>query len=274
MTCFICVACGTQFADAGREPERCPVCEDERQYVGRGGQRWTTLEALRRDHRNRIEPEADGLLGIGTEPAFAINERALLVRSPGGNLLWDCIALVDDDTVARVREAGGIRAIAISHPHYYSGMVEWSRAFGDVPILLHAADREWVMRDAPVIEYWQGETRPLWDGMTLVRCGGHFAGGTVAHVPQLSEGRGALLTGDIIQVAMDNRHVGFMRSFPNYIPLSARAVRAVAAAVAPVALDANHRAGWGRRIERDARAALERSVARYVAALEGAYDGR
>src|SRR3546814_9159485 len=104
----ICGTCGTQFVDGTREPDRCPVCEDERQYVGRGGQQWTTLEALRDTHRNRVEPEAEGLLGIGTEPGFAIGQRALLVRSPGGNLLWDCIALVDDDTVARVREAGEI----------------------------------------------------------------------------------------------------------------------------------------------------------------------
>ena len=271
---FICVTCGTQFADTAREPAHCPVCEDERQYVGRGGQQWTTLDALRVTHRNRIEPEADGLLGIGTESAFAIGQRALLVRSPGGNLLWDCIALVDDDTVTRVRDAGGIRAIAISHPHYYSGMVEWSRAFGDVPILLHVADREWVMRDASAIDYWDGEARALWDGMTLVRCGGHFAGGTIAHVPYLHDGRGALLTGDVIQVAMDNRHAGFMRSFPNYIPLSARAVRAIAAAVEPYRFDAIHGAWWGRSIGIDARAALRRSVERYLAALEGIYDGR
>src|SRR5690606_35700670 len=112
---YICVTCGTQFADAAREPARCPLCEDERQYVGRGGQQWTTLEALRGTHRNRVEPEAEGLLGIGTEPGFAIGQRALLVRAPGGNLLWDCITLVDDGAVARVREAGGIRAIAILH---------------------------------------------------------------------------------------------------------------------------------------------------------------
>jgi glyoxylase-like metal-dependent hydrolase (beta-lactamase superfamily II) len=274
MSCFICVTCGTQFAESAREPDRCPVCEDERQYVGRGGQQWTTLDALRATHRNRVEPEAEGLFGIGTEPGFAIGQRALLVRSPGGNLLWDCITLVDDETVARLREAGGVRASAISHPHYYSGMVEWSRAFGNVPILLHAADREWVMRDVPAIEYWEGETRALWDGMSLVRCGGHFVGGTVAHVPHLHEGCGALLTGDVIQVAMDNRHAGFMRSFPNYIPLSARAVREIETAVEPYRFHAIHGAWWGRGIASDARAALRRSVERYVGALEGAYDGR
>lgn len=274
MACFVCVTCGTQFAESEREPGHCPICEDERQYVGRGGQQWTTLDELCRTHRNRIAAEAEGLLGIVTEPGFAINERALLVQSPGGNLLWDCIALVDDETVAQVRAAGGIRAIAISHPHYYSGMVEWSRAFGGVPIFLHADDRQWVMRDDRVIEHWDGETRALWDGMTLVRCGGHFAGGTVAHVPHLSGGRGALLTGDVIQVALDNRHVGFMRSFPNYIPLSARAVRRIAAAVDPYRFDAIHGAFLGRSIATGAPVALQRSVERYVAALDGAYDDR
>src|SRR3546814_10654558 len=106
-------------------------------------------------------------------------------------------------------------------------MVEWSRAFGDVPILLHAADRAWVMRAAPAIEYWEGGTRELWDGMALVRCGGNFAGGTVAHVPHMHDGRGALMSGDVIQVARDNRHAGFMRRLQNYITLSADAVRGV-----------------------------------------------
>src|SRR3546814_4268923 len=73
---------------------------------------------------------------------------------------------------------------------------------------------------------------------------------------------------------MDNRHAGFMRSFPNYIPLSARAVRGIAAAVEPYRFDAIHGAWWGRSIATDARAALRRSVERYVGALEGAYDGR
>src|SRR3546814_13493430 len=110
MTCFVCSTCGTQFGESAGEPERCPVCEDERQYVGRGGQQWTTLEALRDTHRNSVETEAEGLFGIGPEPGFASGQRSLLVRSPGRNLLWDCIALVDDATVALGRDAGSNRA--------------------------------------------------------------------------------------------------------------------------------------------------------------------
>ncbi|MFI5242952.1 MAG: MBL fold metallo-hydrolase, partial [Gemmatimonadales bacterium] len=161
-------------------PVRCAICEDERQYVPGTGQRWTTLDSLRATHRSavtRLEPD---LYGLGVEPRFAIGQRALLVRTPTGNVLWDCVALIDDALVDIVRSLGGLIAIAISHPHYYTTMVEWAHAF-DVPVLLHAADREWVMRPDSAIEFWEGETRALADGLTLIRCGGHFEGGTVLH---------------------------------------------------------------------------------------------
>ena len=59
------VTCGTQFAESERPPERCPICEDERQFVGWAGQEWTTLEELRARHRLALKDEGDGLLGIG-----------------------------------------------------------------------------------------------------------------------------------------------------------------------------------------------------------------
>jgi glyoxylase-like metal-dependent hydrolase (beta-lactamase superfamily II) len=99
-----------------------------------------------------------------------------------------------------VKGLGGLSAIAISHPHYYGTMVEWGRAFGGVPVHLHAADRQWIMRPDPVITLWEGDTLPLASGVTLVRCGGHFAGGTVLHWAAGGEGRGALLSGDVVQV--------------------------------------------------------------------------
>lgn len=266
---YICVTCGTQFAATEQPPAHCPICEDERQYVGWGGQRWTTLEDLRRDHRNVIKEEAPDLIGIGSEPGFAIGQRALLVRSPGGNVLWDCITLIDDDTIAAVRALGGIAAIAISHPHYYSSMVEWARAFA-APIYLHAADRRWVMRPDPAIAFWEGETRALHDGIALIRCGGHFAGGTVLHWPAGAEGRGALFTGDILTVVQDRRYVSFMYSYPNLIPLPATTVRRIAATVAPYQCERIYGAWWGRIVAADAHAAVQRSADRYVAALTAA----
>jgi hypothetical protein len=211
----------------------------------------------------RLEPQ---LVGIGTQPSFAIGQRALLVQSPNGNVLWDCISLIDEATVSVVKAMGGIQAIAISHPHYYSSMVEWSQTF-DAPIYLHAADREHVMRPDPSIEFWQGEVKPLWDSMTLVRCGGHFAGGTVLHWPAGAEGRGALLVGDILTVVSDRRYVSFMYSYPNLIPLPAAKVEQIARAVAPYDFDRIYGAWWDRVVATDGKAAVRRSADRYIRAL-------
>lgn len=267
MSNFICVQCGAQFSETEQPLESCAICEDERQFVNWEGQQWITLDQLRTNHSSRVEAEGRDLVGIGTEPSFAIGQRALLVQSPGGNLLWDCITLIDDPTVARLRALGGIRAIAISHPHYYSAMVEWSRAFGDAPIYLHAADRTWVMRDDPCLHYWAGTTHSLWDGMTLVNCGGHFAGGAVLHWPGGAGGRGALLTGDVIQVVQDRRYVSFMRSYPNLIPLSPAAISRILERTDSFAFEHIYGAWWQRNILSDGKGALKRSAQRYLRAM-------
>jgi hypothetical protein len=93
------------------------------------GQQWITLEKLQQTHRNTLFQEGNGIWGIQTVPDFGIGQRALLVRTGNGNILWDCISLINPDTIALVNGLGGISAIAISHPHYYTSMVEWSRAF-------------------------------------------------------------------------------------------------------------------------------------------------
>jgi len=265
---FICVQCGTQFGETAEQPSRCPICEDERQFVRHSGQEWTTLERLADEHHNRFENEAPQLLGIGTEPEFAIGQRALLLQSPGGNLLWDCISLLDDKTIAEVRAHGGIRAIAISHPHFYSSMVEWAHAF-DAPIHLHAADRQWVMRPDPAIKFWDGDTLALADGVTLICAGGHFAGGTVLHWVDGADGRGALLSGDVVQVAGDVRRVSFLWSYPNMMPLAARTVRRIAKTLAPCRFERIYGAFPGRQVMADGAGAVQRSAARYVELLEG-----
>jgi len=172
----ICVTCGAQFPAAPAPPSSCPICEDERQYVGHDGQRWTTLGALRRDRRNAVHPIATSLTTIRTEPSFAIGQCAHLIETPAGNLLWNCVNLIDDETVRAVEERGGLTAIAVSHPHFFTGVADWSRAFGGVPVFIHAADREWVTRPDPAIRFWDGETTaPLsGSGLTLIRFR-HFA---------------------------------------------------------------------------------------------------
>ena len=201
-------------------------------------------------------------------PHFAIGQRALLLRTDKGNVLWDCISLLDEATKEIVKGLGGLIGIAISHPHYYSSMVEWAHAF-DAPIHLHAADRQWVMRPDASIKFWDGDALPLATGVTLIRCGGHFAGGTVLHWVQGGGGRGALLSGDIVQVIPDRKFVTFMRSYPNMIPMSAPAVERIGKMLALYPFDVIHGAWFDRLIPCDAKGIVERSIVRYVKAVTG-----
>jgi len=266
MTNFICATCGMQYAESEQPPAACAICQDERQYVKATGQQWTTLDKLRLTNRNSIRFEEAGLIGIGIDPHFAIGQRALFLRTPQANVLWDCLPLLDEAVVEMVKALGGVSAIAISHPHYYASMVEWSRAFGGVPIYLHTADRQWVMRPDQAIVFGEGETRALAEGLTLVRCGGHFEGGTVLHCQGGAGGKGALLTGDIIQAVADRKHVSFMYSYPNYVPLSAAAVERIVKAVEPFEYDRIYGAFWDTVSEQDGKAAVSRSAERYLQA--------
>jgi len=265
---YICTACGLQFPASDEPPDRCPICSDYRQFVPRAGQQWTTLGKLRRNHRNAFQQLEPGLFGISTTPEFAIGQRALLVRTAAGNVLWDCISLVDDATVEIISALGGVRAIAISHPHYYTTLVEWSRAFG-APVFIHEGDRRWVARREDAVTFWNGETRDLLPGVRLVHCGGHFDGSAILHWEAGAEGRGVLLTGDTIQVVPDNRCVTFMRSYPNMIPLPPAEVTRIARIVAPLQFDRIYGAFWDRDVTADAHRRVQESADRYVAWVNG-----
>jgi glyoxylase-like metal-dependent hydrolase (beta-lactamase superfamily II) len=255
-----------QYPESDEPPAACAVCDDERQYVPPEGQHWTTLDELKMLHRAEIRELEPGLVGIGMEPSFAIGQRALHVRGDGVNVLWDCIPLLDDEIVAQVEDLGGIDLIAISHCHYYSTMVEWADAF-DARILVHADDRRWVLRPDPRVELWEEEVRELAPGLTLLRCGGHFPGGQVLHWAAGAEGRGALLSGDIVQAIPDRRFVSFMWSYANLIPLPAREIRRITGALEPYAYDRIYGAWWDRVVPIDGKAAVARSAERYLRAI-------
>jgi hypothetical protein len=264
---FICVTCGTQFSASASEPEHCPICEDERQYVGHDGQKWTTLDAYRKTHKNILTEEERNLHSILPQPKAGIGQRAFLVRTPAGNLLWDCVSPLDDETVTRVKALSGIAAIAISHPHYYTSMVEWSQAFGDIPIYLHKADAKWVMRPDSHIEFWDGEVKSLFGGLTLAHTGGHFDGFQVLHWPAGAGGKGVLLAGDQPAVCQDRRWVTFMYSYPNMIPLGPAAIRKIVERVKPFAFDRLYSAFAEQVIKTGAKSAVERSADRYLRAI-------
>ncbi len=269
-TAFICRTCGVQYAPRQRPPEQCPICEDERQYVGWNGQQWTTLAELGAEgRRNTLEELEPGLLHLGTRPPIAIGQRGLIAQTPAGNVMWDCITLVDDESIEALSARGGLSAIAISHPHFYASMATWSAAFGDCPVYIHAADAEWVQYPTPGLRLWQGETQEVLPGVTLINTGGHFEGSTALHWAGGDAGRGLLLVGDSLTVVMDRRYLSFMFSYPNLIPLSAEAVRRIAARVRPFPFERIYGAWDGREIASGGKDAVERSAERYIRFIEG-----
>jgi hypothetical protein len=268
MPIHICSACGTSYPDTAQPPPRCLICDDERQYVPASGQAWTTPAKLASGHVNGWRQLDADLFEIHTHPNFAIGQRALLLRTPEGNILWDCIALLDDATEALVRALGGLRAIAVSHPHYYTCMQDWARRF-ECPVHLHAADADWIMRPDATIRRWDGATLEIAQGVTLLRLGGHFAGGTVLHWAAGADRRGAILSGDILQVAADTRLASFLWSYPNMMPLAAATIRRIAGTLAPWRFERIYGAFPGRQVMDDGAAAVRRSAARYIELLDG-----
>ncbi len=268
---WICTACGTQFSERERPPAVCPICADDRQPPNVNFEQWTTLGHLSTVGSVRVEELEPGLTAIAAEPGFAIGQHPTLARTPAGNVLWDCMAYLDDDVERAVRDLGGLTAMAISHPHFHGSMVEWADRF-DVPIHIHADHRAWVMRPSPRIRFWAGDTLELVPGATVVRLGGHFPGSAVLHWEHAADGRGVLLTSDTIYPLPASRRVTFMYSYPNMLPLPAVEVARIREAIAPYAFDRIYSSWFGRGIGPGARETVLASADSYLAALGGHVD--
>lgn len=78
---------------------------------------------------------------------------------------------------------------------------------------------------------------------------------------------------DDVSIDGSSRADSVMRSYPNYLPLSASEVQRVGAAVTLFAFDRLYGAWWGLHIDSDAKAAVERSVERIMAHLAGTDPG-
>ena len=268
MPAWICVTCGNQQASSVTPPPVCAICVDQRQYVGWGGQEWTTLEELAVDRRCVVSELEPGLWEITVDPPFAIGQRGLVVATAFGTVLWDVPGFVDEPAIVAVRQLGELRAITASHPHFYGVAVEWAHAC-DAPILLPAADRDWVLRPDSAHVFYEDEVEVV-PGVRLVQCGGHFPGSAVLHWAAGAGGAGALFVGDTLTVVADRDWISIMWSYPNLIPLDRGTVRSVAARLDPVPFDRIY-GGWtGRDVASGAKAKLKASIERYVAMIDGA----
>lgn len=269
---WICETCGVQVEPAATPPAACPICDDERQYVGWQGQRWVTPDELAARHRI-VFADADGVATFRAEPGFAIGQRTFLIPDgEGGQVMWESLSTVDAAAVESILARGPVRAIAISHPHFYAAMVDWSAALGGVPIFVHERDRAWVQRQAPAIRFWSGERHALSPSIDLVHLGAHFDGSAGLHWKAGPRPGGSLFAGDAVQVAMDRTRTGFMYSYPNMIPLRPDAASALRRRVEALSFDDLYGFSDGRQIIGGAKARVMASFDRYFAAIHDPQD--
>lgn len=187
---LICRACGTQYDTADSNVlTSCRICDDPRQYVPPAGQSFTTLSQLRSDAAGyhltfNVDEEDPNIVGIRIEPpGVGIGQRALLIRTPHGNVLWDLVTYLDDAAVSQINELGGLSAIVVSHPHFYTTWKDWSATFNDVPVYLAGPDKAWINRaveDANV-NFLSERHTTIVPGVTAIICGGHFPGSMALH---------------------------------------------------------------------------------------------
>ena len=271
---WICRTCGNQHPPTAEPPERCRVCTDDRQYVPASGQPWTHLAELAAERRTTTWAEVEpGLFELTVSPSIGIGHRGLLVTTPAGGVLWDPPGYLDDEAVSFVEQHGGLLGVARSHPHLCGVQVEWSSRFPGTdgrgaPVWVPRRDAGWVLRPDDAVTWWEDRAE-LADGVTLVRCGGHFAGSAVLHLAHAAEGRGALLVGDTLTVLPGHERVSFMRSYPMLLPLPERYLDRLVTALEPLAYDRIH-GGWsGDTIATGAKDVVARSADLYRSWLTG-----
>ncbi|MFD2444630.1 hypothetical protein ACFSO7_11695 [Bacillus sp. CGMCC 1.16607] len=264
---YVCKTCGVQYEASILPPVICKICSDDRQYVPQSGQDWIDLNGLlETGHYNEFIQIEEGLYAIQTKPQVGIGQRAYLVTTPEGNILWDCITYIDQLTIDKINGLGGLKGIAISHPHYYSTITVWADAF-ECPIYIHEADREWIARESLNYHFWNGETIQLNSEVSLINLGGHFKGSSVLHWNYGSNSKGTLLVGDTIFIVPDPGWVSFLYSHPNRIPLPTSEVKKIRQIVDKYDFNSIYGA-FEYYIENEGKEAIIKSADRYIYHIE------
>ncbi|MEW1938137.1 hydrolase [Dietzia maris] len=273
-----CATCGVERAEP--LPEVCPICADERQYVPSGGQRWTDPEESRaRGASIEFAERETDVINLVQINCPGIGQKPALIRTEHGNVLVEAPNYISEEAVAAVRGWGGLAAIIASHPHMYGVQSLWSAAFDDCPVYVSAPDEQWLgLRPGNTVVWGGGHAADpaeggeieIVPGVRASQPGGHFPGSVVVHWTA-PDGRGVLFTGDTIGSVADPGWVTFMRSFPNWMPLSGAVVRRIAEHVSRYDFDRIY-SNFGGRVPQDARGAVQRSAERYAAWVDGEFD--
>ncbi len=259
---IICTACGTQYLQESSMLKFCPICSDDRQYIPEQGQTWTNLDNLSNKFSVITNKLSDNLYELKMVPSFAIGQRAIFVIAPGGNILWDCISLLNEPTIEFIKSKGSLKTIAFSHPHYYSTMNEWAETF-NCPIYIHQNDEQWIFNKGRQVSLWNSTEKELWDGIRIINVGGHFPGSSILHIPFLSQG-GTVLCGDTFYISPSKKHMAIMYSYPNRIPLPLQEIQRIKKQMLSIQFDTMHGFYDYQNIYSNAKLILENSLSKYA----------
>jgi glyoxylase-like metal-dependent hydrolase (beta-lactamase superfamily II) len=259
---LFCTTCGTQFVDTKLTSGNCPVCSNDRQHIPAKGQAWTKMEDLQNTYSNLIIRLSDTLYEIKTLPKFAIGQKAFLILSPNGNILWDCISLLNEATIEFIKSKGGLKAIVVSHPHFYSSINDWAETF-NCPIYIHQNDEEFIYTKGSRVTLWKGAEKELWDGIIIKNIGGHFPGSSILIVPFLSA-KGTIFCSDTFFISPNKKHVSVMYSYPNFIPVSLSEIKRINESMINISFDTLIGALENQKISPNAKEILHASFLKYI----------
>ncbi|KAI4730891.1 metallo-beta-lactamase family protein [Aureobasidium sp. EXF-10728] len=258
---LLCPTCGTQFDTSASNPPAgyCRICDDPRQYIPASGQAWTSLKAETGKHETKWKQDEQDkrIWSIWAEPKLGIGQRALLLQTPHGNILWDCIAYLDQPLIDFINSLGGLTAIVISHPHFYTTHISWASTF-HCPVYVHAFDKQWLCRTPlPSTKrvLLENQYEEIVQGVTAIQVGGHFEGSMVLHWDNH-----LFIADTFVNVPsgfyrkdrpQGTTSFSFMWSIPNMIPLPPDTIHNMWKAVKPYEFTATHGlfVGWDIRDE-------------------------
>ncbi|MBV9078878.1 MAG: hypothetical protein JO048_15545, partial [Methylobacteriaceae bacterium] len=112
---FLCDNCG-YWQRHFEPPHVCPLCLDARHVVPQTGWRFHTLaeaEAAFPCHSAELE---DGVWRFWNDPVSGIGPSSYLVRTEGGNLLFEGCAVFSGAALDHIASLGGVQVLSASHP--------------------------------------------------------------------------------------------------------------------------------------------------------------
>ena len=197
LTHYACSNCGHwQIWFDHQDPLACPICTDTRNALPEDGWDFRTeadAQAMFTNHWKEVEP---GLWGFWADPKFGLGATGWLLQREDGNVAFEGCPYYQPDAIEKIRELGGIRVLAASHPHGYGALWQLQREFDPV-LTIHKGDIPY--SKAFRVNCPADDVHEIAPGLTLRHVGGHYEGHSVLY----DEHHRALFCGDSLKIELD-----------------------------------------------------------------------